>query len=240
MAEQEVIKHTKAVYKAWNNPNTGWKHKAKEIFVEVLIIVFAVSLSIWLHGLSEKSHDRHEAEAFLTGLRTDLQRDVEEMKNDMASYQDVQDGARYFSKVAYGDTLNNDSLEYYKFLFYNTTMLSPNTSRFEGLKASGKLDIISNKTLLADILDFYQENIPFLNMLNQGFNNYKTNVLGVYLDQNLVVEKNGNANWLQLLRTPYLQNALRRANGIEEILAQYKATIDEANKIIEEINKEIE
>ena len=238
MAEQEVVKHTKAVYKAWNNPHTGWKHKLKEILVEILIIVFAVSLSIWLHGLSEKSHNRHEAEAFLTGLRTDLQRDVQEMKNDMASYREVLYGSRYFAKVAYGDTLNTDSLNNYKFLFYNTTMLSPNTSRFEGLKASGKLDIIEQKELLADILDFYQENIPFLNMLNQGFNSYKTGVLGVYLDQNLVVDKNDNGNWLQVLRTPYMQNALRRSNGIEEILLQYKATIDEANKIIAEIDKE--
>lgn len=240
MAEQEVVKHTKAVYKAWNNPQTSWKHKAKEILVEILIIVFAVSLSIWLHGWSEKNHDRHEAEAFLTGLKTDLKKDVDEMHNDMATYTDVYNGAHYFTKVSYGDTLNSDSLEYYKFLFFNTTMLSPNVSRFEGLKASGKLDIIENKTLLADILDFYQENLPFLNMLNQGFNSYKTDKLGEYIDKNLTLDKAGNGNWLEVLRTNEIQNALRRADAAGEIIQQYKVAITAANNIIAEIDKELE
>lgn len=240
MAEQEVVKHTKAVYKAWNNPQTSWKHKAKEILVEILIIVFAVSLSIWLHGWSEKNHDRHEAEAFLAGLKTDLKKDVDEMHNDMATYTDVYNGAHYFTKVSYGDTLNTDSLEYYKFLFFNTTMLSPNVSRFEGLKASGRLDIIKNKILLADILDFYQENLPFLNMLNQGFNSYKTGKLAEYLDENLVFDKAGNANWLKVLRMPAIQNALRRTDATGQIIEQYKASIAAANNIIVEIDKELQ
>src|SRR4051812_19152197 len=47
MAELEVVKHTKKVYKIWNSKEHSFWHKAKEFLIEIFIIVFAVSLSIW-------------------------------------------------------------------------------------------------------------------------------------------------------------------------------------------------
>ena len=92
MAEQEVIKHTKKVIQTAGDHEKGWKHKLKEIILEVLIIVFAVTLSISLHNWSEKRHDRHEEHAFLEGLRKDLKNDIVEMQDDSIAYQRVAKG----------------------------------------------------------------------------------------------------------------------------------------------------
>jgi hypothetical protein len=63
MAEQEVIKHTKKIFTVWNSSKGFW-HKLWEFFLEIFIIVFAISLSIYLHDSSEKKHQRHETKEF--------------------------------------------------------------------------------------------------------------------------------------------------------------------------------
>lgn len=241
MAEQEMIKHTKKVVDAVTDNKTSWKHKAKDIILEILIIVFAVSLSISLHNWSEKRHDRHEEHAFLEGLRKDLQNDIIEMREDSGSYHWVFNGVKYFTKVANGEALNKDSLSEYVNMFFNTTYFSPNISRFEGLKASGKLSIIENKEILNDMLDLYQENIPFINLLNNYFNTYKMEQLGPVIDRHLDYGKDGKeeGNWEEILRTNELRNGLRRTVAVEEIIEVYGRGIQKAQTLIGRIDKEL-
>jgi hypothetical protein len=87
MAEQEVAKHVKKVYKIWHRSDLGFWHKAKEFLIEVVIIVFAVTLSIWLHDRSEHKHKQEEVREFLSGLKSDLQSDLKEMSEDKAAFQ---------------------------------------------------------------------------------------------------------------------------------------------------------
>ena len=48
--QDEVTKHTKKIYDTVKNPNHTFGQKVKEVFMEIFIIVFAVTLSIWLHS----------------------------------------------------------------------------------------------------------------------------------------------------------------------------------------------
>lgn len=219
----------------------SWKHRLKEIILEVLIIVFAVSLSISLHNWSEARHDRHEEHEFLAGLKKDLENDLLEMKGDSATYQQVLEGVRYFTKVSRGETLIPDSLWEYRFLFYNTTYLAVNNSRFEGLKGSGKLSIIENKELLNSILDLYQEMIPFINLNNQWVNNYKITQLGPYVDKNLDMAKGmgGTGNWQEILRTNEMRNALERLSFTDEIIDHYGNALKKIKSILKMINEEL-
>jgi len=237
MAEQEVIKHTKKVLRTMRNKRKSWKHKVQEILLEIAIIVFAVSLSIYLHNWSEKRHDHHEELLFLEGLKTDLQNDLTEMKEDLNSYQRVVEGTAYFRKVGAGEALNADSLERYKNIFFNTTHLSPNISRFEGLKASGKLSIIENKALLDDILDLYQEDIPFLNMLNDYFNTCKTQQLRPLLDQKL--DYDNLHSWEEVMRTREIKNSLQHLDDVEEAIATYTKTMAAMKNVITLIDGEL-
>jgi hypothetical protein len=85
----------------------------QEIIGEILIIVFAVSISIWFHNWSESWKDREEEKAFLAGLKADLQADMKEMVGDRASYAQGLRGVAYFEKVGAGMPLNLDSLGHY-------------------------------------------------------------------------------------------------------------------------------
>src|ERR1044071_8155043 len=161
MAEQEVIKHTKKIFGVWATNNPLW-HKISEFLLEIFIIVFAITLSIYFHDRSELKHQRHEAKAFLLGLKQDLTTDIEEMNSDKKSYQNSGVIFRYITNRKLNEKLNADTISKYSNWIFNTTGLIPNSGRFEGFKSSGKIGTIENKKLQNNIMDLYQENIPNL------------------------------------------------------------------------------
>ena len=162
MAEQEVIKHTKQVYKIWTSKSHSFWHKLKEFFIEIVIIVFAVTLSIWLHDRSEHKHQQKEVKEFLLGLRQDLLSDIKEMKDDRQSYLRQKKIFSYIISAGVHGALNPDTLRNNQQWLLNTTRLNQNNGRFEGFKASGKIGNIEDEKLQNDIMDLYQENIPAL------------------------------------------------------------------------------
>jgi len=139
MAEQEVIKHTKQVYKIWTSKSHSFWHKLKEFFIEIVIIVFAVTLSIWLHDRSEHKHQQKEVKEFLLGLRQDLLSDIKEMKDDRQSYLRQKKIFSYIISAGVHGALNPDTLRNNQQWLLNTTRLNQNNGRFEGFKASGKI-----------------------------------------------------------------------------------------------------
>jgi hypothetical protein len=58
MADQEIVKHTKKIYKVWHSKEHTFMQKFKEFLLEIFIIVFAVTLSIWFHNWSEHRFKR--------------------------------------------------------------------------------------------------------------------------------------------------------------------------------------
>lgn len=55
MAEQEVIRHTKKVFGLWKTNNPVW-HKIADFILEILIIVFAITVSVYFHDRSVLKH----------------------------------------------------------------------------------------------------------------------------------------------------------------------------------------
>src|SRR4051812_34516056 len=99
MAEQEVIKHTKKIYKVWNSKEHSFWQKLKEFLLEVFIIVFAVSLSIWFHNRSEHANQQEDVKQFLLGLKSDLKSDLAEMQDDKGSYLKQEAAFHYITGI---------------------------------------------------------------------------------------------------------------------------------------------
>ena len=60
------------LYKTWFSKEHSIWHKISEFLIEMCIIVFAVTISIWFHNLSEHRHQQEEVKQFLEGLKADL------------------------------------------------------------------------------------------------------------------------------------------------------------------------
>ncbi len=239
MADQEVIKHTKKVYKIWSNKEHGLWSKIKEFLIEICIIVFAVTLSIWLHDRSEHAHQQQVVKQFLTGLRSDLENDIKEMKTDKENYRQSQAAFKYVLNSAKSKTMDQDSLKRHQGGIFISVQFVPNDGRYEGFKSSGNIGNIENAALQNDIVDFYQENIKTLVLTNNYYSARKEKFFDYFI--NNIKRSNDSTistNISSLLMSDVSQSYSMTLVGLDEVLARYDSCINKAGKIISEINKE--
>jgi hypothetical protein len=240
MAEDEIIKHAKAVYETMNDKQKNWKHKLKEILIEILIIVFAVSISIWFHNWAESFKDKKEEKEFLSGLKDDLEADIKEMKSDSAGLRKAQQGIYYFQRVGAGDSLYEDSIKKYNFIFFSWTQISPRISRFEAIKGSGKLDIIENKKLLYNLIDLYQKDFPQITKLNDEMNSLTNNKILPFLEDHVVSNAKDSLLLTKVFfRIPKMRVLLSEGNAVQNNIAAYSEGIYKSNEILNQIDEEL-
>jgi hypothetical protein len=203
MAENEIVKHVESAYKAVINQEKHWLQKLKEVLIEIFIIVFAVSLSIWFHNWSDSLHEHKEEREFLTGLRKDIQADIASLKTDSTFYSRALIAFKYFQRVAAGEQLAADSMKAYQDLLFRNIVLEPHISRYEGLKGSGKLGIIGNTELLNNIIDLHEVTIKRVETVDgdyTGFADRISNFIQDHGDFNL--NNNTFTNAQDVLRMP--------------------------------------
>jgi hypothetical protein len=202
--------------------------------LEILIIVFAVSLSIWLHDKSDHRHQQNEVKEFLLGLREDLLSDLEEMKDDRQSYLDQGRTFRYITTANPNTSLDRDSLQKYQGWLFNTTRLEQNNGRFEGFKSSGKIGTIEDKTLQNDIMDLYQENIPSLYSATDPYL-LRKNQFFDYTIKNVKKTPDSTSNLATTLLTSEAQNICGYLAKPDEIIARYDACMGKMKTIVQKI-----
>jgi hypothetical protein len=236
MAEQEVIKHTKKIFSIWNS-NKGFWHKLQEFIIEVLIIVFAITLSIYLHDRSEKKHERNETKEFLLGLKTDLTLDIAEMNEDKESFLKSSAAFKYIIGIKRNEMLNPDSLKEHYNSIMTITGLIPNSGRFEGFKSSGKMGTIENKALQNDIMDLYQENIPGLISSTNAYTQRKQKLFD-YINANVKRITDNTTNLYMVLASDGSFNICNGLVFVQEIVDRYDICLNKMADIIDKIDKE--
>jgi len=236
MAEQELIKHTKAVYKIWNSKEHNFWHKLKEFLVEIFIIVFAITVSLWFHNRSEHSHQQEDVKQFLLGLKNDLQSDLVEMQNDKASYLGQQAAFTYLSNIKMKELPDMDSLKKYRNSLSNTTAFNPNNGRFEGFRSAGKIGEIEVPELQNDIMDLYQEDIISLLASTDSYIRSKR-AFFEYIIKNGKRLTDSTSNFRSIVVEDEAHNITAFLNTPGEVLARYDKCIAKIKKIIAEINE---
>lgn len=240
MAEQEVIKHVKAAVAISKDKTKKWQKKVGDILLEIGIIVFAVSLSIWLHNWSDSNKDREEEREFLAGLKGDLQADMTEMKSDSTAYRLEQRAIGYFLRVGAGEAINKDSISRYHDLLFADAQIYPRTSRFEALKGSGRMNIIRNKQLLLDITDLYSKIFPQIQRRNDFVNGLRENGLIPYVQSHLQIDAaEEGTNWQELLRNSQMRQMVKTQGTISNNIEVYGIGIAKCEKIIGEIEGQL-
>ncbi|NBL65124.1 hypothetical protein GV828_07925 [Flavobacterium sp. NST-5] len=228
----EILKHTRRIKSEMKNTKHTLGEKIKEIFIEILIIGFAVSLSIWLHSWSEHNHQQKEVKEFLMDLKDDLKNDIsniskskKELESNLKEYQFALDltQKQIDSLIAVQGTIAfNSSI--------STTKIS--NGNYEGFKSSGKIGYIENKTLKTKILKYYQE--QSLGLLENEKYNIKTfdKVLNILTD-------NADKTIDQIIVLPQFKQQLRlQTEQTLGLIDVYSYTLQKAQGLIDEIEQE--
>jgi hypothetical protein len=146
--QEEVAKHTEKIYKTIKNEEHSFGEKIREIAIEIGIIVFAVTLSIWVHGWSDHNQEQKETREFLHGLKNDLTKDIKELHEDKATLVQVDSNFQFLFAVIKDhriDTASDHLVTHY--LDFSLVATHANTGRYEGFKSSGKIGTIENDSL---------------------------------------------------------------------------------------------
>jgi hypothetical protein len=240
MAEEQMIKHTRAAIEAARDKSKTWPHKVKEVLLEICIIVFAVSLSIWLHGWAESRGDRREEREFLAGLKKDLLADLKEMQVDRDAYKFDLAGVKYFGRAGSGEKPDLDSLETYRGSLMGNIQIDPRVSHFEALKSGGKLSIIENKELLLNITDLYAKDFPRIARRNDYINSVRQSMLIPYFAAHLQLDIHGGiSNWPQLVLQPEMRFLVQQQEMVVYNIETYEDGIGLCKTILKEIDQEL-
>jgi len=233
--ENEIKDHTVKAYKAFKNPKLPFWHKVKEIGIEVGIIIFAVTLSIWFHDMSEHSHEQKDVKSFLIGLKQDLTTDIIQLKGDRDAYISAGQAFNYFTTPTPGFKMSMDSVKKYQTYLFNTTLFVPNNGRYEGFKSSGKLGNIEDDSLQNNIIVLYQGIIPAIQASTNSYIQRKQFLLE-YLNRSIKRSPDGNNNVLAVLSADEGVNIDKTLTDVSEITASYNSAIKKSQQVINEIN----
>lgn len=217
----EIIKHTKKIYRTASQSKNSVTEKIKEIAIEIFIIVFAVSLSIWLHSWNEHRHQQKEVSEFLADLKTELNSDLWGLEEGKKKYIETQKNI---------DSLKDTIRDNFKIDYVIRT---PNNANYEGFKSSGKISTIENKKLKKLILVYYQKTSPSTYNFDNIFNAQVSTIVDA--------SNFDNRNFFDIMKDPKYNRLLRRLEWyINYNTKLYDVSSNQIKEIIKEIDKEYE
>jgi len=231
--EDEIAKHTKRIYKAVKNTKQSFAEKLKEVAVEVLIIVFAVTLSIGLHGWYEHREQQKEVKEFLADLKDDLNKDIENLTGETAKLNSAIEGFNSLQNIT--DHVIDSFNQAKTTIQINTNQIIRTSYQgdYEGFKSSGKISLIENKKLKKLILEYNQEATVTLLELEKSYNQLMVKTTDYAIDN---ISKSDKEILLSSRFKVLLRLNLQFADNIQK---SYKGATALAKQIIKEIDKDL-
>jgi hypothetical protein len=238
MAFQEIADHTKkvidiAIDKSHHPTHDRW-HKLKEIALEIAIIVFAVSLSIWLHGIGEHKHEQQQVRSFLLGLKRDLRADINQLYIVMNEDQQRQQHLQYLLDLPALAKTDEASFDQAYAAITKKHAFTPLMSRYDGFKSSGKLTNIENNVLLERITNLYQSHLSILRSTEQSWMQQQMS-LQTYLENDFSGDDDFTHHY-QLISARKGKRLATRLLDREKLIESYRSYIDLGTAIIKDID----
>jgi hypothetical protein len=161
MSEEKIIKHSEKAIKTITNRQLGWKGKLKELIQEVLIIVFAVSITLALHNWNDHRKERILEKEFLIGIRNDLRDEKKNLTDGINSFQPTMNFYDSVLTQIIQKRINPVYIDTNGGYLLNTMYFIFDKGRFEGFKSSGYLRLIENQSLQKRLISLYTSYMPF-------------------------------------------------------------------------------
>lgn len=244
MSEEKIIQHSANALHALQNKEAGWVKKLKEFFVEILIIVFAVSITLLLHNWNDARRERLLEREFLAGIKSDLDSGSVDLQEGLANFQPNLD---YFVNVRNQlatHQINPAFIDSNSWQLANTSYFVFDMGRFEAFKSSGYLRLIENQTLLKDLMTLYTITIPFQieadHLVYDNRRRYFDEHIGPRATYTFATSKDGLILASKLVDDPFFRYYIIDYSGyLRERKAQKEDLAKEMKKIAADVGKEL-
>ncbi|MDF2188132.1 hypothetical protein [Paraflavitalea sp. CAU 1676] len=232
--QEELTKHGRKIFHTMKSSSHTFTEKAKEILIEICIIVFAVSLSIWFHGWSEHRHEQQEVKAFLTGLKEDLAKDIALLEKQKGIIGGLDNNFQSILRIegpSHAGPFNDSIIS--RNLVFEIPVTRPAVGRYEGFKSSGKIGSIEDEHLKQTILEYYQQNIPDINYGENYVNSVQVKII------DLAIDRNDATSLTAFASTRRMRSLLMLASQNFQVnIRAYEAAVKKAKDIITFIDQE--
>jgi hypothetical protein len=199
----------------------------KEIIIEIFIIVFAVSFSIYLHSWSEHNHQQGEVVEFLVDLKSDLNQDINAMNKETVAMKISIKNVDAFNSLTTSDLKKMKNLE----VNFQITNRQTNVGIFEGFKSSGKISYIENKKLKKDILEYYIQNMPPLYKIEDDRNAN---------NMEMIKTISNGSDIVKVMQQPEVKTLMNLSNQYaNSLISAYADDVKLAQTIVKQIDKEL-
>jgi hypothetical protein len=234
--EHEVQGHAKKAYKVWKNPSVKSSEKIKEIAIEIGIIVFAISLSMWFHNWSEKRHDQAQVKTFLKDLKIDLNENLKEFESQKEQYQYFQSAFNSIFEAKSKSDFPQDSIIKYLPAIQQTDAFITRTGQYESFKSAGKLINIEDKKVLTDLTGLYEEDIPQIksNIFEYNTVKFKMQDQAIAMIQ---MNEQGVSNLDEVFLIPRIKIYCQILTGTQNIQRNLDNAITKSKNILAAIEK---
>lgn len=233
--EQELIKHSRKIFSISKKPDQPFIVKVKEIVIEIFIIIFAVTFSIWLHGVTEHKKEQKEVRAFLANIRTDLRKDIKWLKSDVETYKEANEEYKSILKLTKFelDSINRTNSRDMNFPV-NILINKINNANYEGFKSNGKIGNIENDDLRIAILGYYQQDAPVTIEAGNLYNQYILKTVDI-------LNENSDNTSDEFYVSPQFKSKIGYLVMIEEMVIKLyeETTIKDATEIIRQVDEEL-
>ena len=243
MSEEKVIQHTENILHTVGNKKLTWRAKVKEVVLEICIISFAVSLTLFLHNWNDGLHERRLAKEFLIGITQDLKLDSGRLAYQIDVFKPI---IHYYGELrreilankidaAYADTNSTILAEDAHFSFDN--------GRFESFKSSGYLRLIENQKLSTDLTNLFTVYLPTEVYRDREFfakrlDDFEKYFMGMRPEIN---DSSGGIKVSPLLKDPLIKYQIwTNYEVFSNKVRQKSEVIDKINQLTAEIGAELD
>lgn len=142
----------------------GWKKYAFEFISIFVAVVAAFALERW----NDRRKDAAAEEKILLEISHGLEKDLEDVRLNMAGHRDGLNACRYWRRALLGDTVSMDSLPQYTFSLTRDFISIQNSSGYQSLRSRG-LELIQDDSLRSDIIALYEYDLKILSKLEDEY-----------------------------------------------------------------------
>ncbi|HWB25013.1 MAG TPA: hypothetical protein VG738_06015 [Chitinophagaceae bacterium] len=239
MSEEKIIKHTTKAVRIVTDKKLSLQQKLKEIALEIVIIVFAVSITLMFHNWNDARHE-HEIEiAFLKGIKEDLTAEADKLDGNIRNFQPVVDFYNTAWKQIKENKIDPAFFDRNVSQLTNTSYYVADNGRFEGFKSSGYLRLIQNQQLVKDLMSLYTIDMPFQEQIDKNLFAERSADYDRYVGIKGVTDSSGT-HISRLLNDPAVRYLIiRYVTSFNERKQQQAALAEEIRQVVLEIDKEL-
>lgn len=148
---------------------------------EIVLVVIGILIALQMNTWKIDTANRRDEQFYLKKLKQNLQQDTIYLKQRIIQIESSEEGLDLLKKEIQDPQLqkfSNDSLMFNLFAVFGFT---PQTSTFDNLISTGKLDLITNQALVDSIFVYYNDLNNFPQQRISSIETYTRNTIGPYL-----------------------------------------------------------